>query len=127
MKTKLVVVSVPCPVVDLTRDGQNVVVNAQDVGAWTAQGWIPGKAKAPVVDPGANGGAGSPGGDNTQTGEGTPPGGASSGQGKPETKASEAALALMKANAVDPSLVKGTGKDGNITKGDVEAYLATAG
>lgn len=127
MKTKLVVVSVPCPVVDLTKDGQNVVVNVQDVDAWKAKGWTPGKAKAPAAKPGADGGEGSGGGDNTQTGDGTPAGGAGSGQGKPETKASEAALALMKANAVDPSLVKGTGKDGTITKPDVEAYLATAG
>ena len=127
MKTKLVVVSVPCPVVDLTRDGQNVVVNAQDVDAWKAQGWIPGKAKAPAADPGANGGAGSQGDGKTGGDTGTPPAGQASGQGKPETKASQAALDLMKANAVDPSLVKGTGKDGAITKGDVEAYLATAG
>ena len=38
-------------------------------------------------------------------------------------KASDAAIKLAEEEGVDLKLVTGTGKDGNVTKGDVEAYL----
>ena len=41
--------------------------------------------------------------------------------------ASEAAMALMAGSEIDPSLIKGTGAGGRITKPDVEAYLNDQG
>lgn len=110
----------PVPTVNMTKAGQNAVVNAADQAQWEAQGWTLGKAKAQEANPGPQ----DLDGGKTQAEADTLPGGQPSGPSVPEkAQPSPAALALMQKHAVDPSLVKGTGKNGAITKADVEAYL----